>query len=81
MEWSRGRLASFTGGVLLLAVSLLGPLHELQFELLTAHLLQNIVLAEWAPALLVFGLPTALGERLDHGAKLHSARPGRSSAW
>jgi len=61
--WSRGRLASFCGGVALLLASLLGPLHELQFDLLTAHLLQNVVLAEWAPALLVFGLPPALGER------------------
>lgn len=63
VQWSRGRLASFFGGVALLLVSLVGPLHELQFELLTAHLLQNIVLAEWAPALLAFGLAPQLGRR------------------
>jgi putative membrane protein len=45
-------------------VALVGPLHDLQFELLTAHLLQNVVLAEWAPALLVLGLPPELGRRL-----------------
>ena len=30
---------------------------------LWAHLLQNVVLAEWAPALLVLALPPALGRR------------------
>jgi len=64
VKWSRGRLASFFGGVALLVVSLAGPLHELQFDLLTAHLLQNIVLAEWAPALLAFGLRPDVGERI-----------------
>ena len=64
MEWSRGRLGCFSAGTLLALAALVGPLHELQFELLTAHLLQNVVLAEWAPALLVFGLPPELGGRL-----------------
>jgi putative membrane protein len=30
----------------------------------SAHLLQNVVLAEWAPALLVLGLPPALAARI-----------------
>src|SRR2546430_10407467 len=30
---------------------------------LWAHLLQNVVLAEWSPALLVFAVPPALGRR------------------
>ena len=64
MIWSRGRQASFAGGTALALAALLGPLHELQFDLLTGHLLQNIVLAEWAPALLIFGLPPELGRRL-----------------
>lgn len=64
MEWTRGRLASFAAGVALVVAALVGPLHELSFQLLTAHLLQNIVLAEWAPALLVFGLRPDLGRRL-----------------
>ena len=64
MQWSRGRLASFVGGAVLVVAALVGPLHHLQFESLTAHLLQNIALAEWAPALLVFGLPRELGRRL-----------------
>ena len=36
------------------------PLDALTYHLLTMHLLQNVVLAEWAPALLVLGLPPAL---------------------
>jgi putative membrane protein len=64
VDWSRGRLICFSAGTLLALTALVGPLHELQFELLTAHLLQNVVLAEWAPALLVLGLPPELGRRL-----------------
>ena len=64
MDWSRARLVCFSAGTLLALAALAGPLHELQFELLTAHLLQNVVLAEWAPALLVLGLPPVLGRRL-----------------
>jgi putative membrane protein len=64
VTWDRRRLASLLAGTALLLASLLGPLHELQFDLLTAHLLQNIVLAEWAPALLAFGLAPELGRRV-----------------
>jgi putative membrane protein len=64
VDWSRERLVCFSAGTLLALAALAGPLHELQFELLTAHLLQNVVLAEWAPALLVLGLPPELGRRL-----------------
>ncbi len=64
MDWSRARFVCFSAGTLLALAALVGSLHELQFELLTAHLLQNVVLAEWAPALLVLGLPPELGRRL-----------------
>src|ERR1700693_1886971 len=39
---------------------------------LWAHLLQNVVLAEWAPGLLVLAVPPALGRR---AARLHVFRP------
>src|SRR5213083_370965 len=39
---------------------------------LWAHLLQNVVLAEWAPALLVVAVPPALGRR---AAELQIFRP------
>ncbi len=56
------RVASFgTGTVLLLAVATT-PIHTLGMHyLLTMHLLQNVVLAEWAPLLVVLGIPPALG--------------------
>lgn len=54
------RVAAFGSGVLLLLLVAVSPLESLSFHLLTAHLLQNVVLAEWAPALLVLGVPPAL---------------------
>jgi putative membrane protein len=61
---SRGRIAAFAAGVALLAATAITPLDALSFHLLSAHLLQNVVLAEWAPALLVAGLPPYLAARL-----------------
>jgi putative membrane protein len=66
---SRWRVACFaTAMVLLLAVSVT-PLHMLAMEyLLTVHLFQNVVLAEWAPLLVILGLPPGLAAAI--------ARPG-----
>src|SRR5262245_34020583 len=53
---------------LLLAVTVT-PIHTLGMHyLLTMHLLQNVVLAEWAPLLVVLGIPPALAAAI--------ARPG-----
>ena len=62
---SRARRLVFAAGmVLLLAVSVT-PLATLALEyLLSAHLFQNVVLAEWAPGLAVGGLSTAMADRL-----------------
>jgi cytochrome c oxidase assembly factor CtaG len=75
VDWSRGRLAAFAAGIALVLVATLGPLHELSFELLIAHLAQNVVLAEWAPALLVFGLPPVLGQQLARRVPWWAALP------
>ena len=61
---SRARLASFWTGVALLTATAVTPLDALSFHLLSAHLLQNVVLAEWAPALIVFGIPPGLASRV-----------------
>ena len=58
------RRVAFGAGLALLAVALVPPLHDLAFEALTMHLLQNVVVAEWAPALLAFGLSPESGRRL-----------------
>jgi putative membrane protein len=54
------RIACFLGGLGLILVVFVTPLESLALHyLLTAHLLQNVALAEWSPALVVLGLPPA----------------------
>lgn len=56
----RWRIACFALAIGLLLVTAVSPLDALSYHLLVAHLLQNVVLAEWAPALLVLAIPPAL---------------------
>jgi putative membrane protein len=57
------RTAAFLAGCAFLVLALVTPLDTLAREYLVwAHLLQNVVLAEWAPLLLVLGVPPALAE-------------------
>jgi len=53
------RVACFVGGLLLLLAAAVTPVDAVSYHLLSMHLLQNVALAEWAPALLVLGLPPA----------------------
>lgn len=54
---SRGRIAAFTGALVLLILVSATPLATIALNyLLSAHLLQNVAMAEWAPALAVAGL-------------------------
>src|SRR5436305_10970035 len=54
------RFACFLGGLGLILAVFVTPLESLALHyLLTAHLLQNVALAEWAPALVVLGIPPA----------------------
>jgi putative membrane protein len=63
------RIACFLGAMGLLLVVSVTPIHTLGMHfLLTMHLLQNVVLAEWAPLLVVLGITPALAAAL--------ARPG-----
>lgn len=62
---SAWRIASFAGAVLLLLAVTVTPIHTLGMHyLLTMHLLQNVVLAEWAPLLVVLAIPPALAARI-----------------
>ena len=55
------RAASFGGALVLLAVAFWTPIHHLGLHyLLSAHLLQNVILAEWAPLLAVLGISPAM---------------------
>jgi cytochrome c oxidase assembly factor CtaG len=73
----RSGVRSWQVGCFALALALLfafgiSPLHAISVHyLLCVHLLQNVVLAEWAPGLIVVALPTALA------AVLTSSRPLR----
>ena len=61
----RWRVWCFGTAIAMLLVVSVTPLHTLAVErLLVVHLLQNVVLAEWAPLLLVLGVPSALAARL-----------------
>ena len=58
---SRLRAAIFGTGIVLIAVSLNSPLETLAIHyLLVIHLLQNVMIADWAPPLLVLGLTPAM---------------------
>src|SRR3712207_4371216 len=59
------RIAAFAGAQLLVVAASVTPLATLALHyLLSAHLLQNVVLAEWAPALAVLGLSAPMASRL-----------------
>jgi cytochrome c oxidase assembly factor CtaG len=61
----RWRIACFLAGCLLLAGIWVTPLDTVALHYLVfAHLWQNVVLAEWAPLLLVLGVPPALAARI-----------------
>ena len=62
---SPARTVSFLSGSGLLVLALVTPLDTLAREYLVwAHLLQNVAIAEWAPLLLVLGVPPDLASRL-----------------
>jgi putative membrane protein len=66
--WSRRRWPSdtirrvaFDVAVILLLTVYITPLHTIAVHyLLSVHLLQNVVTAEWAPGLVVFALPSSV---------------------
>ena len=74
---SPARIAAFAGGQLLVLAVSVTPLATLAlYYLLSAHLLQNVVLAEWAPALAVLGLSAPMAARVaDIGIARALTRP------
>jgi len=74
------RVAAAVAGIALIVAAFATELQPLALHtFLWAHLLQNVVLAEWAPALLVFAVPPALGRRV---ARLRVLQPYVSlPAW
>src|SRR5215212_2359194 len=71
------RSALFFSGLVLASVAVASPMATVAVHyLVSAHLLQNVVLAEWAPALLVLGLaPWLRGWIARHGVARALTRP------
>lgn len=60
------RRAAFDLAIILLLAVYVTPLHTIALHyLLSVHLLQNVVTAEWAPGLVVFALAPALAGELE----------------
>ena len=58
------RVACFGAGLVLLLAVTITPIETIALNyLLSVHLIQNVVLAEWAPRLAVLGIPPALAAR------------------
>ena len=68
---SAWRIASFAAGLVLIAASLNSPLENLAAHyLLLVHLLQNALIADVAPLLVLLGLTPAMRDALNrHGAR------------
>ena len=62
------RRVAFDLGVILLVAVYVTPIETIALHyLLSVHLLQNVVTAEWAPGLMVFGIAPALARKLSQG--------------
>jgi putative membrane protein len=67
------RIACFGVAMVLLLLVSVTPIHTLGMHyLLTMHLLQNVVLAEWAPLLVVLGLSPALAASIARVAAVRA---------
>jgi putative membrane protein len=67
-HWPAGpkRRVAFDVAVILLLAVYITPLHTIALHyLLSVHLLQNVVTAEWAPGLLVFALAPAFAREVE----------------
>jgi cytochrome c oxidase assembly factor CtaG len=61
----RWRVACFAGSLVLILAVTVTPIETISLHyLLSVHLLQNVVLAEWAPLLFVLGVPAAFAATL-----------------
>ena len=81
---SRLQVTCFSAGLALILAVFVTPLHPIALHyLLSIHLLQNVVLAEWAPALCVLGLPatTPVPRRLTNPFVALPLWAGTYFAW
>jgi putative membrane protein len=60
VAWPAARTAAFLAGIAVLAAALLSPLHAESERLLSAHMVQHLLLTLVVPPLLVLGRPVAV---------------------
>jgi putative membrane protein len=64
-ETARWRVVCFAGSILLVLAVSITPIETIALKyLLSVHLIQNVVLAEWAPLLFVLAIPPGLAALL-----------------
>jgi cytochrome c oxidase assembly factor CtaG len=69
----RWRVAAFLAGCTLIVAVFVTPWDTVAVDyLLWIHLLQNVALAEWAPLLLVLGIPPSLAERMTRSTTVRA---------
>jgi putative membrane protein len=68
------RMACFAAGLAIVCVALFSPLeHYALTSMLSLHLLQNVMLADWAPPLLVLGLAPWMAAAFERRRVLRTA--------
>ena len=79
----RWRIACMAAAALLLIGIAVTPLDPLSYHLLSMHLLQNVVLAEWAPLLVALALPPAFAALLAQNSVFRALvrPPVALAAW
>ena len=67
----RARIAAFCAGILLIVLALNSPLETVAVDYLVVfHLLQNVIISDWAPPLLILGLTPAMQSAIaDRGGR------------
>jgi cytochrome c oxidase assembly factor CtaG len=67
----RLRIGAFCAGAALIALALNSPLETIAVDFLVLfHLLQNVIISDWAPPLLILGLTPAMRSALaEHGGR------------
>jgi putative membrane protein len=82
-DWPSSRIWCFLGGLAVVAVALVSPLHAAADRLLSVHMVQHLLLVQVAPPLLLLGRPVTLALAASPGpararlAALAHGWPGR----
>lgn len=72
------RVACFSAGLVIIALALFSPVEHLALtSMVSAHLLQNVMIGDWAPPLLVLGLTPQMAAAVERRLPIR----GRRLAW